>query len=309
MDAYIDAFLAHFANVRGASPHTVKAYASDLTEFVTWLGTQGVSSPASVNTVLIRAFIAQLTTDKQNARSTIARKAAALRAFFRFLVKRGAIAHSPAQNLVTPRKRETLPTFLAEDAVVSLLQAPDATKPDGLRDRAMLEVLYASGMRASELVGLDVADISLAENGEGTALIRRGKGGKERIALLGSASVSALQSYTERGRPVLAAQSARPTNALFLNRFGGRLSDRSLRRMFDKYCGAAATLHKTTPHTLRHTFATHLLDNGADLRVVQELLGHTDLAATQIYTHVSATRLKDVHDKAHPRAHAETGNN
>jgi integrase/recombinase XerC len=151
-----------------------------------------------------------------------------------------------------------------------------------------------------ELVATDVADMAVQDEGDGTLRVRRGKGGKERIALLGRSAVHALQTYLEHGRPVLLAPAQRPTSALFLNRFGGRLTDRSVRRMFEKYCGVVAASHNITPHTLRHTFATHLLDHGADLRVVQELLGHADLASTQIYTHVSPQRLQETYAKAHP---------
>ena len=231
----------------------------------------------------------------------VARKAAALRSFFRYLTREGIVARSPARELLTPKKGRPLPKALSEDAVVALLAFPDSTRADGLRDRAILEVLYASGMRASELVALDTTDLAVdSAPGEGEARIRRGKGGKERIALLGHASVQALESYLATGRPSLS--QGKSSSALFLNRFGDRLSDRAVRRLFDRACSAVATSHKVTPHTLRHSFATHLLDHGADLRVVQELLGHSDISTTQIYTHVSDTRLKEVYERAHPRA-------
>ena len=187
----------------------------------------------------------------------------------------------------------------------ALLAFPDTTRPDGLRDRAILETLYASGMRASELVALDESDLSVdPAAGDGEARIRRGKGGKERIALLGRSAVLALDAYLSSGRPILAG--GKTGTALFLNRFGDRLSDRAVRRLFDRACSVVAASHKVTPHTLRHSFATHLLDHGADLRVVQELLGHSDLGTTQIYTFVSDTRLKEVYDRAHPRADDQT---
>jgi integrase/recombinase XerC len=277
MDAEIEGFVAHLRAVRGASAHTVKAYAEDLNQFAEFAGKQRppITTVAEADTALVRAFLHDLTAGRSLARTTVARKAAALRAFFRFLVRRGIVARSPAQHLSTPRKQ---------------------------RDRAILEVLYASGMRASELTALDIADLTFTAEGEGTARIQRGKGGKERYALLGKAAVAALKTYLDGGRPALLAGAKRPTNALFLNRWGGRLSDRGIRRLFDKYCDEVAASHKITPHTLRHTFATHLLDHGADLRVVQELLGHSDLATTQVYTHVSTARLKESYEKAHPRA-------
>jgi integrase/recombinase XerC len=302
MDEQIEAFLAHLSAVRGASPHTVKAYAEDLSQFAAFARAREAARPESVDIDLIRGFLAHLVTERALARATVARKAAAVRALFRYLVRRGVIARSPAANLATPRKQRPLPRFMNEDAVSMLLNAPDASKPDGLRDRALLETLYASGMRASELVALEVGDVTFTPEEEGTARIRRGKGGKERHALLGRAAVAALRAYLDAGRPALAAASAHPGDALFLNRFGGRLSDRGVRRLFDKYCTAVTASHKVTPHSLRHSFATHLLDHGADLRVVQELLGHADLSTTQIYTHVSAARLQDAYEKAHPRA-------
>jgi integrase/recombinase XerC len=194
---------------------------------------------------------------------------------------------------------------LAQDQVNLLLAAPDPGRPDGLRDRAILESLYASGARAAELVALDLPDLVIDHvAGEGTLRIRHGKGGKERVALLGRAAVAAINAYLDYGRPTLAANAAAKrrieTPALFLNKLGTRLSDRGVRRLFDKYCDSVAAAHKITPHTLRHSFATHLLDNGADLRVVQELLGHADLGTTQVYTHVTTNRMQDVYAKAHP---------
>ena len=310
MEIQRDAFLSHLQTVRGASPHTLRAYAQDIAQFVDFAEVRhNIRAAESVDTPLIRAYIAHLTAERGLARTTVARKAASVRAFFRFLTRRGEIARSPVQNIVTPRKNAPLPKFLNEDATSDLLAAPNAQTPAGLRDRAILEVLYASGMRAGELVGLQTGDISFdTETGEGAARIRQGKGNKERIALLNQSSVRALAAYLEGGRPVLAqaAKMKTPVSpaspALFLNKWGGGLSDRGVRRLFDKYCDTVAASHKITPHSLRHTFATHLLDHGADLRVVQELLGHADLSTTQVYTHVSSARMKEAYGKAHPRA-------
>lgn len=300
-DLHLDAFLAHLQQVRRASPNTLRAYAEDLRQFCDWLAQHENLNLATVTAPEVRAYIVELTTVRKLARTTIARKAAALRALFRYLTREGIVTRSPARELLTPKRGRSLPKALSEDAVVALLAFPDTSRPDGLRDRAILEVLYASGMRAGELVALDLPDLSFdPERKEAEARIRRGKGAKERIALLGGAAVDALQAYLSHGRPPLAA--GKPSTALFLNRFGNRLSDRAVRRLFDRACAAVATSHKVTPHTLRHSFATHLLDHGADLRVVQELLGHSDLSTTQIYTHVSDTRLKEVYDRAHPRA-------
>lgn len=308
MDTHRDAFLAHLQTVRGASPHTLRAYAQDIAQFADFAADQyKVREVDKVDTVLVRAFVAHLTTERNLARTTVARKAASVRAFFRFLTRRGVLSRSPVQNIVTPRLHAPLPKFLNEDATQDLLAAPDAQTPGGLRDRAILEVLYASGMRAGELVALDLEDVIFdGETGEGTARIRRGKGDKERIALLNQASVRALSVYFD-ARPQLLVQTGKTVapNAVFLNKWGGRLSDRGIRRLFDKYCESVAATHKITPHSLRHTFATHLLDHGADLRVVQELLGHADLSTTQVYTHVTTTRMKTAYEKAHPRAKAK----
>jgi integrase/recombinase XerC len=300
LDHQLEAFIAHLSAVRGASPLTVKAYAEDLSQFIDYVRSREISPPvAEIDTAFLRSYLAHLSTDRALARTSIARKAASLRAFFRYLTRRGILPHSPAQNLETPRKKTPLPKFLSEDAVTLLLHAPNASRPDGLRDRAILETLYASGIRGGELAALNVSDILREDgSGEATLRIRRGKGNKERLALLGTSAVLALEAYLESGRPVLLANGKRATEALFLNKLGGRLSDRGIRRLFDKYCMAVASAHKITPHTLRHSFATHLLDNGADLRIVQELLGHSDLSTTQIYTHVTTTRLKKAYDKA-----------
>ncbi len=302
MDTHIESFLAHLVAVRRVAALTVKAYSEDLARFAGWAAQRGVTQTAAVSTALLREYLAGLTETHGFARASVARHAATLRAFFRFLAGRGVLTPSPAASLVTPKRRAALPKYLSETGIVALMNAPDTTTPNGLRDRAILELLYASGVRVSELAALDLSDFAEDDDapGEGTLHIRHGKGAKERIALLGATAVTVLKSYLVGGRPALAG--AVVSNALLLNRFGTRLTDRSVRRVFDKYCGAVAQTCKVTPHVLRHTFATHLLDNGADLRVVQELLGHADLQSTQVYTHVSAARVKDTYEKAHPRA-------
>ena len=294
LDALRDSFLDHLRTVRRASPHTLRAYAEDLRQFCAWSEeNEKELSPESV-----RAYVASLTLERKLAKTTVARKAAALRAFFKYLQRQGVIVKSPAQELQTPKRPRTLPRALSEETVTALLAFPDSA-----RDRAILETLYAGGLRASELVALDLADLTFdSENGEGEVRLRKGKGNKERIALLGRLAVVALQAYLSTERPTLASQGRKPTSAVFLNRFGSRLSDRAVRRLFDSACGTISATHKLTPHTLRHSFATHLLDHGADLRVVQELLGHSDLSTTQVYTQVSTKRLKEVYEKAHPLA-------
>jgi integrase/recombinase XerC len=289
-ETWLSAFLGHLESVRGASPHTLKAYSEDLGQFFDWARV----SPGSVTPEIARGWVASLSVERGLARASVARKAASLRAFFTFLVRRDVVKKNPADGLTLPKKRQPLPKFLSEDAMDDLLRAPES-----LRDRAILEVLYASGLRASELVGLDIADLTREGESEAVVRVRHGKGGKERLALLGQGALQAIDSYLTQERPALTTEKSH--DALFLNRFGGRLTDRSLRRLFDKYCDQVAADHKITPHSLRHSFATHLLDHGADLRVVQELLGHTDIGTTQIYTHVSTARLEEAYARAHPR--------
>ncbi len=301
MNTHIDAFLAYLAHERGASPHTLKAYAEDLGQWAQWAGEQGITDAEQADAGMLRAYLGALQ-EKRLARASRARKTASLRSFFAFLARHGVLSRSPAVGLRTVKRERRLPRGLRDDQVEALLAAPDLATPLGLRDRALLETLYASGMRAGELVRLSLTDV---DYDEGVVRVI-GKGDKERIALLGRQALLALTRYLRRGRPLLAEKAAQDTGALFVNRYGGRLSDRSVRRMFDRYCQAASGALKVTPHTLRHTFATHLLAGGADLRLVQELLGHASLATTQMYTHVTTERLQKVYNEAHPRARTST---
>ncbi|HXG24897.1 MAG TPA: site-specific tyrosine recombinase/integron integrase [Chthonomonadales bacterium] len=295
----IDSFLQYLRIVRHHSAHTLKAYAIDLNQLAGFLAQQGIGDIRAVDLAVLRAFLVSLQ-GRRYARATLARKQVALRAFFRWTKQGGHISADPARNLATPRATRHLPKFLRPEEIEALMSAPD-NKPAGLRDRALLELLYASGLRAGEVVRVEVDDIDL-EAGE--VRVRHGKGGKERIALLGRTATNAIRDYLNRGWPVLAAASPLPQKALFLNKYGKPLSDRGVRRTFDKYAAAACSRLKITPHVLRHSFATHLLENGADLRAVQELLGHANLVTTQIYTHVTPENLKKVHDRAHPRSRA-----
>ena len=299
---YRDAFLHHLEAVKGASPHTVKAYAEDLSQFAAFAETQGVTDIRAADPALLRSFLAHLEA-LGLARASRARKTASLRSFFAYLAKQSLLPRSPAVGLRSIKTERRLPKFLRSDEMEALLAAPDAATALGLRDRALLETLYASGMRAGELVTLDIAAVNYDEG-----VIRViGKGDKERVTLLGRQAVFALERYVRKGRPELVLKADKDSGALFVNRYGGRLSDRGVRKLFDRYCAAALTHLKITPHVLRHTFATHLLSNGADLRLIQELLGHASVATTQMYTHVTTERLQEVYAQAHPRAKKEPG--
>ena len=299
MERLIEAFLYERRAVRGASDHTLRAYGADLRQLAEYLEGRDVRSIELVDIRMLRGFLA---TFAGSARTTIARKMASIRSFFRWAQRNGHVQVDCARNLATPRRPRSLPKFLRSEEIDLVMNAPDES-PAGLRDRALLELLYASGIRAGELVKLTVDDLDLLT---GEVRIRRGKGGKERIALLGGAAADSIRDYLNLGRPVLDSKAKRGSSArLFLNKFGEPLSDRGIRRTFDKYVAAAGARLKITPHVMRHSFATHLLENGADLRAVQELLGHASLATTQIYTHVTPERIRQVYDSAHPRAHGE----
>lgn len=293
MEREIDRFIDYMKIVKRASPHTVRNYSSDVVQFVEFARKAGEEK---FDYPLIRRFLAHLQRGGC-ARTSVARKVAALRSFFRFLVRKGIIPSDPMVGVVAPKREKKLPKFLGEDQIEALLQAPDQSSPIGLRDRALLEMLYATGLRVSELVAVNVRDI------DGSDEVRTvGKGSKERIVLVGRAAREAIAEYTASGRPALAAKAREATDALFLNYRGSRLTTRSIGRIVDRYVVAVSDSLKMSPHALRHTFATHLLSNGADLRAVQELLGHASAATTQIYTHVTRDRLKEVYDRAHPRA-------
>lgn len=292
-----DAFLQHMEAVKGASVHTVKAYAEDLSQLIEFAETQGITDVHAVDSTLLRSFLAYLQS-LGLARASRARKTATLRSFFSYLARQSLLPRSPAVGLRSVKTERRLPKYLRSDEMEALLAAPAAETALGLRDRALLETLYATGMRAGELVTLCLSDVDYDEG-----VIRViGKGNKERMTLLGRQAVFALQRYVRKGRPELLLNADKDDGALFVNRYGGRLSDRGVRKLFDRYCDAASTHLKITPHVLRHTFATHLLSNGADLRLIQELLGHASLATTQMYTHVSTERLQEVYAQAHPRA-------
>ncbi len=301
MDEALADFLRHLALEKNASALTVKSYREDLNQLIAFFREkyEGQNlSPAQINSRHLRAFTVWLH-DKGYAKSTVARRIAAVRSWFRFLLRQGAVPTNPSEGLRGPRQDKKLPHFMAEDALGKLLNTPPPDSMLGLRDRAILETLYSAGLRVSELTGLNLDDIDLDA---GVATIR-GKGKKERLAFFGGPSLAALKTWLEARRIVLNSQTKnREADAVFLNQRGTRLTSRSVGRLMEKYLAEAGLDPRTTPHTLRHSFATHLLDHGADIRSVQELLGHSSIATTQIYTHVTTQRLKDSYQKAHPRA-------
>ncbi|HEX9901513.1 MAG TPA: tyrosine recombinase XerC [Acidobacteriota bacterium] len=284
-------FLRHEKN---ASAHTIAAYGRDLRQLADYLGEKGCRL-RSVDHVVLRGFLVRLYEKKQK-KSTIARKLAALRSFFQYGLKRKWMAENPARLLSSPKQDHPVPSFLSEPEAAALLDLPRKDNVSGLRDRAFLELLYASGLRVSELTGLDLEDLSLSER-----LVRvKGKGRKERLIPFGRMAEESLRAYLSR-RLELGAGRA-PENAVFLNRLGTRLTPRSVERAVDKYIRQTAVRRKISPHSLRHSFASHLLSRGADLRVIQELLGHESLATTQKYTHLDLGQLLETYRKSHPRA-------
>ena len=286
-------------SLTAVSAATAEAYQSDLAAFVTWAERLGVDGPSAIDRLTLRRYLAYLST-RHYARRTIARKASTLRRYFAWLQRTGRIEHDPARSLSAPKGDARLPRVLRGDELEALLEPgsplaePGSASPDAgdRRDDAVLELLYGCGLRVSELCGLDGDDVDLT----GRAVVVWGKGAKQRRAPLGEPAADAVDTWLTGGRPDFVAASQAGA-ALFVNRRGHRLTPRDVRRILDRRASAP-----THPHALRHTFATHLLDGGADLRAVQELLGHADVSTTQIYTHVSRERLRTVYDQAHPRA-------
>jgi integrase/recombinase XerC len=297
MEEALAEFLRHLALEKNASVFTVKSYREDLNQAVDFfrgrLSGKGLE-PAQLTTRLLRAYLAWLH-EQGYAKTTMARRIAAVRSWCRFLCRQGVLAANPADGLRGPRQEKKLPHFLSEQDLVRLLETPPADTPLGVRDRAILETLYSAGLRVGELTGLNLADVDL-ESGLATV---RGKGKRERLALLGPPALKALRNWLAQ-RDVVATR-ARSQTAVYLNKRGTRLTTRSVGRLLQKYLALAGLNPRTSPHTLRHSFATHLLDRGADIRSVQELLGHRSLANTQIYTHVTTHRLRESYHKAHPR--------
>jgi integrase/recombinase XerC len=296
LDAYISAFEEYLRHEKNASEHTLINYLNDLGQFKEFLGAgkHGKGDVRSIDYRVIRHFLSFLHQRKYK-KSSIGRKVASLRAFFRFLHREKIIEVNPAKVVATPKTEKKHPRFLTVDEAFRLMEAPDEKTLSGLRDKAILEVFYSSGVRISELASLNEEDVDL-----GVGLMKvMGKGRKERIVTLGSYAIQAVQSYIQVREFQSSEQKKTP---IFLNRFGKRLSGRGIRRVVEKYVNQAVLSNRISPHGLRHSFATHLLEGGADLRSIQELLGHVSLATTQKYTHLNMDKLMEVYDRAHPRA-------
>ncbi len=292
-------FLTHLGIEKNSSIQTVKSYREDITQALEFLRAHLKKDSLEArdwNTRALRAFLAWLH-ERGYAKATVARRLAAVRTFGKFLCRQGTLASNPAEALRSPRLNKKLPHFLTVDDIRKLLASPPAHSPFGRRDRSMLETLYSAGLRVSELCGLNLADADLSDG----VLVIRGKGKKERLALLGDQAIVAMKTWYGDRKELLASVGA-VAEAIFLNKAGGRLTTRSVGRLLVTHLHRAGLDPRTTPHTLRHSFATHLLDNGADIRGVQELLGHKSLTTTQIYTHVTTTRMQESYHKAHPRA-------
>ena len=280
---------------RGLSPYTVRNYITDIQGFLDFLSQNKVTSLDKVDRLVMRHYLGLLHGQK-TSRISISRKLSALRSFYRFLKRENLVSSEPAASLSAPKLEQRLPTFLTQDEILKLIQAPDTSTIVGIRDRAILELLYAAGLRLSEVTNLNVGDLDL-----NSRQIRAwGKGSKERMVLIGKPAAEALKRYLRQSRTRLLGKKS--TQALFLNRFGERIAERRIQYIIKKYARQAGLDMRVYPHMLRHTFATHMLDGGADLRVVQELLGHARLATTQIYTHVSQNQIRRTYLAAHPRS-------
>jgi len=294
MQEVFNKYIDYLEAERNASPYTVRNYTTDLLGFFQFLRTKGISSLKEVDRHVLRNYLSQLM-EQGFAKASIARKLSAIRSFYRYLLREEIISTSPIMT-TSPKLDKRLPSFLTIEEIERLLEAPNLSTPQGQRDRALIELLYASGLRVSELVQLNQEQVNLD-----TREIRVwGKGSKERMVLMGEPAATALSAYLGQGRPKLLGNKR--SSALFLNRYGGRLPERRVQRILEKYANIAGIDKGVHPHMLRHTFATHLLDGGADLRVVQELLGHANLSSTQIYTHVTKSQARRVYLSAHPMA-------
>lgn len=297
MQTAIERFLRYLEIERNAAPLTLKSYGEDLSALLGYLSEcyGQAPTPREITALDLRGYVSALH-EAGYAKTSVARRMASLRTFFKFCLREGLAEANPAKPLRNPRPDRKLPHFLSSEEIGKLLDAPPAMTTSGLRDRSILETMYSAGLRVSECVGLNDADVDLAEG----VLLIRGKGRRERLAPIGSYALKALRRWLDVR--VLAKGISGGGAPIFTNKFGRRLTTRSVARMLEKYLKESALDLRTSPHTLRHSFATHLLDRGADIRSVQELLGHKSLVTTQIYTHLSTAGLKAVYEKAHPRA-------
>ncbi|KKB36435.1 site-specific tyrosine recombinase XerD [Bacillus thermotolerans] len=297
MKERLEDFVHYMVVEKGLSKNTISAYKRDLTHYLLFLNkVEQVDSLQDVTRTHIVQFLGHLKGEGKSSK-TIARHVASVRAFHQFLLRDKAVDQDPSVHIEPPKMEKTLPKVLSLTEVEALLEAPDASTPFGLRDQAMLELLYATGMRVSEMTSLDLDDVHLT-----MGFVRcTGKGNKERIIPIGKTAIQVIESYLNTGRPRLKSKKY-PEEALFLNHHGKRLSRQGFWKILKALAKKANIEKELTPHTLRHSFATHLLENGADLRAVQEMLGHADISTTQIYTHVTKTRMKDVYSQFHPRA-------
>ena len=302
LDGFVRSYLDHLTVERGVSTHTASAYRRDLRRYAAFLAGQGVTELDRITPELVSGFVRRLRDDGL-ASASVARAVVAVRSLHRFAVEEHLIPTSPAADVVPPGPGRRLPKALSLSQVQALLGAPDLSTPLGLRDAALLELLYGTGARISEIVTLDVDDLTpLLRTVGGAGLRLLGKGDKERIVPLGSYACAAVDAWLVRGRPALATSSSRATPALLLNQRGGRLSRQSAWAVLQQHAAGGGIEVDVSPHTLRHTYATHLLDGGADVRVVQELLGHASVTTTQIYTLVTVDHLREVYLSSHPRA-------
>lgn len=298
MTEALASFLNHLVVEKNASEHTTKAYRDDLSQAINYFRTElgKDASIKQVSTRTVRGFLAHLH-EQGFSKSTIARRLAALRSWFKFLCRQSELTNSPAEGVRGPKKDKKLPKFLTEETTDKVLHSPEQDEQSGPRDLAILETIYSAGLRVSECVQLNLDDVNLDDN----VLLIRGKGKKERLAFLGDSSNKAISEWLVERKKLLKAKD-KETEAVFINKFGTRLTTRSVGRLLAKYLRQLGLSGQASPHTLRHSFATHLLDRGADIRGVQELLGHRSLTTTQIYTHLTTQRLQESYKKAHPRA-------
>jgi len=291
VEELLDAYLRYLLAEKNLSPLTLRNYRTDLVHFARYMEEVEKAAPLAVDRSSFRRYLAQLK-DDGIATASVTRKVSTVRGFFRFLQREGKLEGNPLANVQAPKRERRLPSILSRDNLTALIEAADEGTPQGLRNRAILELMYAAGVRLSEVAGLDLRQLDLNER----TLVVRGKGNKERMVLIGGPAEKALGRYLTRGRPLLASGAA---EALLLNREGGRLSGRSIQQIVRRHALKAGLDQRVFPHLLRHSFATHLLDGGAELRVVQELLGHASASTTQIYTHVTEERQREVLEQAH----------